>query len=499
MDNYAVMAYIEGENMKRFFALAASVMLLLPFIRVPSAGAVSFEYKDKLYSESMMLVSLDTGDPISEKNADSPQCPASLVNIMTAVIVLENCKNLSEEVTLDPNVYGHIYDALDDPEDLPMVEVQDGDTLSVNDLLYCMMLTSSVEASETLANHVGKQIVASGGGNGKPVAAFVDKMNAKAKEIGMNSTVFTNAHGMHDPAQYTTARDMATLTQYALNVPLFREIATTQSYTPVVPNPSRHPKQDAWIWTHSNVMTDPTDNVNYYLGAKGIKTGRLETAGRNIVTVASRNGYSYLVVLMKAPFKDEAGESTFCHIKDATNLLNWAFDSFSYQEILSAVTEMGEKPVKIADSNSKGFITAVPKQSVELLWCNDVDIKNVDITKTVWYKNSYQAPIERGDVLGELTLYYSGNPIATVELVARDNIERSKTKYNLEVAKRFHKSKWFRTAIKISIILSAIYILICIYAYVLFKSRKKPLKPIYAVPKVSKKKKKSPGHGEQDK
>jgi len=486
--------------MKRLFALAASFIMLLPFICVPSADAINFEYKEKLYSESLVLVSLDTGDSISEKNADAPQCPGSLVNIMTAVIVLENCKNLSEEVTLDPNVYGHIYDELHDPEDLPLVEVQDGDILSVNDLLYCMMLTSSVEASETLANHVGKQIVSAGGGNGMPVAAFVDKMNEKAKEIGMNSTVFTNPHGMYDAAQYTTARDMVVLTQYALNVPLFREIATTQSYTPVVPNPTHHPKHDAWIWTHSNVMTDPTDNVYYYLGAKGIKTAKLETAGRNIITIASRNGYSYLVVLMKAPFKDENGESTFCHIKDATNLLNWAFEHFSKQIILASSTEIGELKVKLADSKSNDFVLAVPKENVEMLWCDEVDVNVVDRTKPVWTKYTLQAPVKRGDVLGELTLYSSGEPIATVELVARDDIGRSKTKYNLEVAKRFHKSAWFRTAIKISIILSLIYILICIYAYVVFKSHKKPLKPIYAVPKMGKKKKKkSNGPGQQDK
>lgn len=486
--------------MKRFLAFAASLIMLLPLICVPSANAVIFEYKDKLYSESMILVSLDTGEAISEKNADTPQCPASLVNIMTAVIVLENCKNLSEEVTLDPNVYGHIYDELKDPEDLPMVELQDGDILSVNDLLYCMMLTSSVEASETLANHVGKQIVASGGGNGMPVAAFVDKMNAKAKEIGMTSTVFTNPHGMYDPAQYTTARDMAVLTQYALSVPLFREIATTQSYTPVVPNPTHHPKHDAWVWTHSNVMTDKTNNAYYYLGAKGIKTAKLETAGRNLITLASKNGYSYLVILMKAPFKDEDGENTFCHIKDAANLLNWAFDSFSYQVILLASTEIGERDVKLADSSSKGYVTAVPRENVELLWCRDVDIKTIDIDKAVWNKNTFQAPVKKGEPVGELTIYYSGNPIAKVELVARDEVGRSKTKYNLEVAKRFHKSVWFRTAVKISVILSLIYILICVYAYVVFKSHKKPLKPIYAVPKVGKKnKKKKSGSGPQDK
>ena len=476
--------------MKRLLAIAASIVMLLPFICIQDAGAVNFEYKEQLYSEAAVLMSLDTNEIISEKNADSLQCPGPLVNIMTAVIVLENCQNLSEEITLDPDVYSHIYDELDELEDLPMVELQDNDVLSVTDLLYCMMLTSSVEASETLANHVGKQIIAGGSASGAPTAAFVEKMNEKAKSIGMDSTVFTNAHGMYDAAQYTTARDMAILTQYALTVPLFREIATTQSYTPVVPNPVNHPKQETWVWTHSNVMMDPTDNIYYYMGAKGIKTAKLEAAGRNIVTMASKNGYNYLVVLMKAPFKDEDGEAKFCHISDATHLLDWAFEHFSKQVILAATTEMGERKVKLASSSDNSYITAVPKEEVEMLWCDEVDVKELLRTYPTWDREYFNAPIKAGDVLGKVTVVYSGEEIAVVELVARDNVERSKTKYNLEAAKRFHKSAWFRTAIKISVILSLVYILICIYAMVVFKSRKKPLKPIYAVPKVDKKKKK---------
>ena len=86
---------------------------------------------------------------------------------------------------------------------------------------------------------------------------------------------------------------------------------------------------------------------------------------------------------------------------------------------------------------------------------------------------------------------YSGEKLGTVELVAVSNVNRSKSKYNIEAAKRFRKSVWFKNALKISIILCLIYILVCIYAWVVFKSKAKPMKPIYAVPKMDKKKKKS--------
>ena len=475
--------------MKRIISLLASLFVLLPFVSIPKASAVNFQYNGDLYSESAVLISLDTQEIISERNADLAQCPGPLVNIMTAVVVLENCKDLNKEVTLDPEIYTHVYEELDDPEDLPQVELSDNDVLSVSDLLYCMMLTSSIEASETLADHVGRLLIAEGA-TGAPTQVFVEKMNEKAAQIGMTSTKFTNAHGMYDEGQYTTARDMAKLTQYALEVPLFRLFATTYSYNPVVPNVTRHPNHDTWIWTHSNIMMDENDLEYHYLGAKGIKTAKLEKAGRNIITIAGKNGYNYLVVLMKAPFKEETGETHFCHIDDAKALLNWAFDHFSKKELLAVTTEMGERPVKLADSSGKSYVIARPKEPVEMLWCDEVDISLINMDKKIWNKDTFQAPIEAGDVLGEVTLVYSGEELATVELVAVSDVERSNFKYNVEVAKQFHKSEWFSTAIKISIVLCVIYVLICIYAFVLFKSSKKPLKPIYAVPKVDKKKKK---------
>ncbi len=477
---------------KRIASFLASLLIVLPFITVSQTEAVVFPYKNTLYSEAAVLISMDTNEIISEKNPDLTQCPGSLVDIMTAVIVLENCKDLKKDITLDPEVYNHIYEELDQPEDLPTVDLKDGDVLKVDDLIYCMMLTSSIEAAEMLAYHVGGLIKAEDKNlSGTNTEVFVAKMNEKAEQLGMTSTKFTNAHGMYDPKQYTTARDMAKLTQYALTVPLFREIATTRTYTPVVPNPERHPHQDEWVWTHSNIMMDEEDQANFYMGAKGIKTAKLEAAGRNIITLASKNGYNYLVVLMKAPFKDEEGNQVYCHIEDATNMLDWAFQHFSKQVLLASTAEMGERPVKLADTNGKNYVIARPKDTVEVLWCDEVETSLVNKDKIVWNKDSFQAPIKQGDSLGSVTLIYSGEELATVELVAVSDVNRSKTAYNFEVAKRFHKSPWFKTAIKISIALSILYIIICIYALVLFKSSKKPLKPIYAVPKMDKKKKKS--------
>ena len=156
--------------MKRLLSVIAAVVMLLPFVYIPEAKAVNFPLKTPIQSESAMLINLDADIVIHEKNADVKQMPGPLVNIMTAVIVLEECKDLNQELTLEPEIYQNVYESLnahDYSEDLPSCDIKDGDVLTVTDLLYCMMLTSSVEAAETLAYHVG----------GKNTAAFVEKMN----------------------------------------------------------------------------------------------------------------------------------------------------------------------------------------------------------------------------------------------------------------------------------------------------------------------------------
>lgn len=464
--------------MKKLLCTLAAIIMVFPFMCCLRSEAVNFPLPSNvsIMSESAVLVNLDTKTVIHQKNADRKQMPGPLVNIMTAVVCIENYSDLSKEITIDESVFDYLYN-IEYPDDLRFAEILDGDVLTMTDLLYAMMLTSSVEAAETIAYNVGD-------GN---TSKFVEMMNEKAAELGLNDTHFTNATGMYDPDQYTTANDMAALTMYALTVPYFENIATTYSYTPSVPNTKSHPNQAAeWVWTHSNIMMEPDGDYTYN-GAKGIKTANLELAGRNIVTMASRDGNKYLAVLMKSPLNDADGETTFYHIVDAKALFNWAFNHFSYQVILADTAEVGELPVELAEGND--YVLARPKEEFTLLWYDDIDISTISRDKVVWYKNSLQAPVAKGEPLGEVTLEYSGEELGKVEIVAVSNVERSTSKYNIYAAKMFRKSKWFNKALLVSFLLCAIYILVCIYSCIVFKSKAKPMKPIYAVPKMNDKKK----------
>ena len=187
--------------MKKIISALSGLILLLPSMSGLSSSAINFPLKAQIQSESAVIINLDIDTIIHEKNADIQQMPGALVNIMTAVVCLENCDDLDEKLIIDESVYSDLY-YIEYPEDLRYADILDGDILTVTDLLHAMMLTSSVEAAQTIAHHVSDG----------DINAFVDMMNDKAKEIGLTSTNFENPTGMYDINQYTTARDMAVLT-----------------------------------------------------------------------------------------------------------------------------------------------------------------------------------------------------------------------------------------------------------------------------------------------
>ncbi len=446
--------------MKKFLSALVALMMTVPLLCVPKVNAVNFTLKTPLKSESVVLINRDTDTIINEKNADTRQMPGPLVNIMTAVIVLENCNNINQEIVMDENVYSDIIFNSEYPDDVRTADICNGDVFTVTDLLYAMMLTSSMEASQTLAYYVG----------GSNVDNFVNLMNQKADELGLENTHFTNPTGLYDSNQYTTARDMATLTQYALNVSIFEQIATTYEYKPTVPNQANHEDFNEWTWKHSNEMMNP-ESSSYYNSAKGIKTATLEEAGRNIVTLSSKDGNNYLAILMKSPINDEDGNLVYYHIEDAIELFDWAYTHISYQVLLSDTAEIGELPVELADGND--YVLARPAKEVSMLWYDEIDVAAVNKYDIKWYQKSLYAPVKKGEPLGEVTLKYNGEELETVELVAVSDVKRSSSKYNLFALKQFKDTKWFSTALTVSIILCAIYILMCTYSYAVYRNRKR--------------------------
>ena len=454
---------------KRFSAVILTLLLTAVFLGRMSVTVKAYTFTPDitLHSSAAILYCRDTDQILYEKNADQQQMPGHLAQIMTAVVVLEACSDLDgTTITADDSLYNVLYQ-YSEPDDLRYADIFKGDTLTVREYLYAMMLTSSCESALILADHFGD-------GNAQN---FVAKMNDKAKALGCTGTTFTNPTGLADAQQQTTARDMLTITNYALSLKDFEKISTTVSYTPKSSNPENHPDAAAWVWTHSNAMM-LEDSDYYYEGAKGIKTGNLESAGRSIITEATNDGNTYLVVLMNAPFQDENNKLQYYHLDDATALLNWAFRSFTYTPLLEGDEEIGEVEVTNSDGNS--YVLVQPKTDCVLLWCKDVD--TTAIQKVIHLDKNVQAPVKAGQELGTMELKFSGEVIAVIPLVAVNQVDRSFTKYNLYALENFPHSPWFRYGLIGGFVCTALYILLCIYASYRAKRSVIPEDPIHLIP-----------------
>lgn len=229
-----------------------------------------------------------SGAVLYEKDAGRQLAPASLTKIVTAKLVLESGIGLDTPVTVDVDSRRM--------RGSSVMGLQPGDVFTIRDLLYGLMLPSGNDAALAL----GRAVAGSD-------RVFVEKMNQLAWEMGLRDTRFANAHGLSAAGHYTSARDLAYLSRYAMSDPVLAEIVRTPSY---IAYGSR---------------TIELANVNLFLsqfpGADGLKTGFTNRAGKTQVATALRNGQRVYVVLLNAPDREA----------DAIALMDWAFANYRWQ------------------------------------------------------------------------------------------------------------------------------------------------------------------------
>lgn len=437
--------------MKKFLSVLTVIIIFLSMIPAESAEAISFNPSKTIYSDSAILYNLDTETIVYEKKADDIKPPAQLIQIMTAIIVLERQEDLSEVVEVPSSIFEEFtaYREKYTEEEYPYSEVttcyiDEGEQMTIESLLYAMMLRSSCEAASTLAYIVGEGSIQN----------FVSMMNEKAKEIGAVNTKFTNPHGLYDENQVSTARDLMLITRYALNVPGFSEISSTYFYNTGATNIH----ESGIDLENVNIMMD-AESSYYYPGTKGIKTGNSNQSGRCLITKASKDGQNYLLILMNSPL-EMSGETKFTHLMDAASIFDWAFDTISYRVVVEENNEIAT--VEINYAKDRDFINLKPAKEVWSIWPKNVDTKNIDSEVQLYYEE-LNAPLKAGEVIGSVKFTYQGNEIDTVDLVAYNDVEVSEIKYATAVLETYFKSSAFTQAIKIAIGLSVIYIVVVIY------------------------------------
>jgi D-alanyl-D-alanine carboxypeptidase len=393
---------------------------------------------------------MSTGETVFSKAPDTKLQPAMLTNIMVAILVLEECSDLDNTtIKANYNLYSEFH-SYEYPSDILYGMIENGDTFTVREYLYALMLMSSCEAANILADKFG-------GING--IEGFVAKMNQKAKELGAGNTNFTNAHGLYDPRQYTTAADMAVITAYALKINTFSEICNTVEFIP-----TSKPRNYNWKWTHSNLMINP-DSTWFYEGARGIKTGNLKAFGRNLITVCEKTvnsrGYTYLAVVLGSTL-DTAG--TFTHINDAEKMLNWATGHLSIKTIISQNEQLTELKVAYADDTAN-FVQLSPAESFTMLWNDELNLNTIQ--REITLEKNVIAPVEKGQQLGTVTLTLAGEELVKIPLVAVKDVDRSAWEVNKQAVVKFPQSKYLKRTIIILSVFVALYILLCITALIL--------------------------------
>ena len=426
-------------------AAVCTAVVMLCSLPAQSAKALTFTPNSTVQSDAAVLMNLDVGEIVYEKNADRKEYPAALSQIMTAVIVLENCPDISSVSITATEGMTNALNNEEHQSELRRAGILPGDTLTVEDLLYAMMLTSSCEADYMLSEHFGGSI-----------EGFVTMMNEKAAALGMENTRFTTAGQLYSPRQLTTAHDMMKLLSYAMTLPRFETIACANTYTPA--GAAAAGKTEVWSWSHSNLMVDASSDY-YCNGVRGIKTGNSEDGGRSIACKASRDGINYLLICMNAPMTDPDGENHFYHLEDAANILDWAFLHLSFQEKLNEMTERGE--IKVKDAKGKiDFVKVRPIAGYSCIWCdtNSTDVHFIDD-----WPSEIEAPVYVGEKLGTVSVMLSGEKLAEIDVVASYTVERSFWKYNLHQIPGFFTLHQVKRILILGIVLSLVYIGLCVF------------------------------------
>lgn len=331
-----------------------------------------------LNCKSAVLMEATTGTVLYTQNADEALPPASVTKIMTLLLVMEEIDSgrvhLDDTVTVSANAASM---------GGSQVYLKEGEQMMVEDLLKSVVIASANDAAVALAEHVAGSL-----------GVFVERMNAKARALGMTASTFENATGLDDTAtgHLTSARDIAIMSRALLEHP------TILQYSSIWMDTIR---DGAFGLTNTNRL------VRFYPGCTGLKTGSTARAKFCISATAERDGLSLIAVVMAAESRDVRNAT-------AAKLLDFGFANYS---IFSAEQGSCALPVTGGVSNSvslswEGFCAVVPKGTA------------AKVETKIELPESVPAPIQKGDTAGRVVYLQNGNEIGSVPIVAEDFVDR---------------------------------------------------------------------------
>jgi len=443
--------------MKRAVSATLTVLLLIIFTQPSFALEPHRAPNMRIHSEIVYLFNLDEQNLIYQRNADQPTYPASLVKIMTCILALENTPDLRVMVTFPTYIQNYLFNyQVSHGVTISLAGLRAGDELSMHDLLHGLMLQSGNEIAMIIADHIGGSQPGRQPGSWDNQDEFVDMMNRRARELGATNTNFTNANGLPDPQMVTTARDMAMITKHAMGLPGFMDIVTATSYVARPANRNARPE-----WTTTITMQVP-GNRHFYPHLRGIKTGSTPQAGRNFISSASRDGFTYLLVVMDAPFINPETAAVFPEnyaFVDTRNIYDWVFDNFRTMTLVGRNMRVHEIPLRL--NASQDFLPLETADRLAALVARDID-PAASLTRIYEVPDWVNAPVQRGEHIGYLRLFLYDQELGRVALLAAETIEASRLLLLLDQVRAITRLFGVRVAIIFIILAVILYVALMI-------------------------------------
>lgn len=345
--------------MRKFTGIVLSLALIFA-VKIPAQAELAVSAK------AAILMHADSGRVLYEKNADEHMLIASTTKIMTAIVVLEHCE-LDDLVEVDSRSAGIEGSSM---------YLKAGESYTVEDLLYGLLLVSGNDAASALALHVADSM-----------EEFAELMNAKAAELGMTESSFKNAHGLDEEGHYSTARDMAKLAAYCMGNEDFARIAGTVSHT----------VGEQTLVNHNRLLRE-------YDGCLGLKTGYTMAAGRTLVTCAERDGARYVCVTLNDPADWD----------DHKALYDWAFANYSFAEVIPAGLSYEVPLISGAEMTAPAETEGAAYALIQNGESYDMELELPAFAF---------APISEGERAGRAVACSDGQEIASVRIVYSEDVE----------------------------------------------------------------------------
>lgn len=363
---------------------------------VPTSADITDNNSLNLESGAAILIEQSSGEVLYAHNVHEKLRPASVTKVISLLLIMEALDNgqisLDDQVPCSENAHsmGGSQIWLDTTE-----------TLSVNDMIKSMCVVSANDCTVAMAEYIAGS-----------EEAFVQRMNSKAKELGMNDTTFKNCHGIDEDGHVTSAYDIALMSRE-----LLKNHPQITNYTTIWMDSIRDGKSE---------LTNTNKLVRNYKGATGLKTGSTSLALYNLSASATRNDLSLIAVIMKAP-------STKIRFSEATKLLDYGFANCSCKSFGKKGDIISTVPVNKGIQNTTNL--SLQEDANIILKKNE----SSNIEQNITLNDNICAPIKKGDVIGKITFSSNGNQLLEVNLVSDNDIEKNNL-WNLTVS--LYK-KWF--------------------------------------------------------